>query len=226
MRATVTSLSLALAMLLLGTAGSAQAGSLEVSLEDSAVFTVNARGSADLPSTLRVFVQKAGPTDCAGGAGSAENAQAQAARAGSTEVITQAPSGPFGYSARHSASGAGTYLVCAYLFDALPETDDHQVTLIVFADPPPPADIIAAPKPCVVPALKGRTLAGAGTLLRRAGCSVGTVLRPGQRTRRRALARGHVLRVVGQFPAPRSVRGAQARVLLRLAYVAPRRSSR
>jgi hypothetical protein len=106
------------------------------------------------------------------------------------------------------------------------------------APPPPPAgtDTPAAPgatgtaprpKRCVVPSLKGRTYLGARKLIRRAGCSVGTVYRPGLRTARAEQARGRVLRVTLQYPKPRSIRKLNSRLMLRLSYVTPpRRSSR
>jgi len=104
--------------------------------------------------------------------------------------------------------------------------------------PPPPAGTnppAAGPgtsgtapraKRCVVPTLKGRTYLGARTLIRRAGCNVGTVFRPELATSRRLRAQGRVLRVVSQSPQPRSVRKAGARVTLRLAYVKPARKAR
>ena len=48
---------------------------------------------------------------------------------------------------------------------------------------------------------------------------MGSVFRPDLRTARRERARGRVLRVVLQYPKPRSVRRLGARVTLRLAYV-------
>ncbi|HEV2776591.1 MAG TPA: hypothetical protein VGV90_13430, partial [Solirubrobacteraceae bacterium] len=79
---------------------------------------------------------------------------------------------------------------------------------------------------CVVPTLKGRTYLGARRLIRRAGCSVGIVYRPDRRTKRIREAQGRVLRVASQYPRPRSVRRLNFRVMVRLAYVTPRRSSR
>ena len=76
-----------------------------------------------------------------------------------------------------------------------------------------------------MPTLKGRTYFGARLLIRRAGCTVGSVFRPDLRTSRRERARGRVLRVVSQSPRPRSLRAKGARVTLRLAYVTPKRSS-
>jgi hypothetical protein len=75
-----------------------------------------------------------------------------------------------------------------------------------------------------VPTLKGRTYFGARLLLRRAGCSVGSVFRPDLQTSRRLRAQGRVLRVTTQYPKPRSVRKLGARVTLRLAYVKRTRS--
>lgn len=71
--------------------------------------------------------------------------------------------------------------------------------------PPPPA---AAKDACVVPRLRGRTLARARVLLARARCSVGKVTRVRSRVKR-----GVVLR---QSPAPRSRRARGAKVSLRV----------
>jgi len=199
---------------------------------------VSVEGTADLPATLRVFVQEGG-TSCVSGGSGAANAEAQAAITGSNELITREPFGPFAYSASFLHFGPGSLVVCAYLFDTSPLTEDKQLTLLMHFDPPPPppaderpatdqptppadAGVAPAAARCVVPALKGRTLLGARKLIRRAGCSVGTVVRPGLRTTRRARAQGRLLRVVSQTPAPRSVVKAKARVRMRLAYVTPR----
>lgn len=235
----LTGLSVALALSLLG-ADAAHANSLTTAVSTGAratvPMTVSASGSADPTATLRVYVQQPGGAGCAGGGSGAENAAAQRLRAGSTEVIAQQPLGPFSYSATYTPPVAGSYSLCAYLFGSSPGTGASQssTSFNVGAAPPPPATPAPAvpgtsgtpqaKKRCVVPTLKGRTYGGARTLIRRAGCSVGTVFRPSLRTSRAARARGRVLRVVSQSPRPRSVRKAGARVTLRLALV--RRSRR
>ena len=244
----LTAVSLALALTLLGGADAAQASSLTTSVSPDAragtPMTVSAQGTADEPATLRVFVQQGDGGGCAGGGAGAANAEAQSARPGSTEVITQQPSGPFAYSAPYTPPAAGSYALCAYLFGSTAATGASQVSasFSVAPAPPPPAATTqltppltqptapgatgtAAPKRCVVPKLKGRTYLGARKLIRRAGCSVGTVYRPDRRTKRIQAARGRVLRVVSQFPRPGTVRQAKARLMLRLAYVTPRRST-
>ncbi len=234
-------LSLALALALLGaTAAAAQANSLTTSVSQGAratvPMTVSASGSADPTATLRVYIQQGAGGGCAGGAGGAENAQAQRVRPGSTEVIAQQPVGPFSYTASFTPPVAGSYTLCAYLFGASPGTGSSQSSTsfgVGAAPPPPPAGTSPASpgatgtvpraKRCVVPTLKGRTYLGARRLIRRAGCNVGSVFRPDLRTSRRLRAQGRVLRVVSQSPKPRSLRKAGARVTLRLAYVKPSR---
>lgn len=246
-RAAVLSLTSALTLLC---ADAARANSLTVRVSQVAepvgTNIVSVEGVADLPATLRVFVHEGG-SGCVSAGSVAENAAAQGAIAGSNELIRREPHGPFAYSASFLHFGPGSVAVCAYLFDASPATEDKQVNGLLHFDPPPPprppADqppvaeppatdqpgppaetgIAPAAARCVVPALKGRTLVGARKLIRRAGCSIGTVARPGLRTSRRAWAQGRILRVVSQTPAPRSVVKANARVRLRLAYVTPRR---
>jgi hypothetical protein len=202
---------------------------------------VSVEGVADLPATLRVFVDGGG-AGCVSAGSVAESAATQGTVAGSTELITREPYGPFAYSASFLHFEPGSVAVCAYLFDASPATEDEQASVLLHFDPPPtprpPADqppaadqpspsadtgVAPAAARCVVPALKGRTLVGARKLIRRAGCSIGAVVRPGLRASRRARAQGRILRVVSQTPAPRSVVHANARVRLRLAYVTPRR---
>ena len=74
--------------------------------------------------------------------------------------------------------------------------------------PPPPPPPTAAKDVCVVPRLRGRTLARAKVLLVRAHCSVGKVTRVRSRVKR-----GVVLR---QSPAPRARRARGAKVALRV----------
>jgi hypothetical protein len=76
------------------------------------------------------------------------------------------------------------------------------------APPPPPPPPAAAKKVCVVPRLRGRTLARAKVLLARAHCSVGKVTRVRSRVKR-----GVVLK---QSLAPRSRRARGAKVSLRV----------
>jgi hypothetical protein len=66
----------------------------------------------------------------------------------------------------------------------------------------------ASPPVCSVPALKGKTLAQAKTLLSRAHCALGKVTQP--RTHRRKF-------VISQSPVARSVRPAGTKVAVRLA---------
>lgn len=74
--------------------------------------------------------------------------------------------------------------------------------------PPPPPPPPAAKAPCVVPKLRGRTLARAKVLLARAHCRVGKLTRVRSRVKK-----GIVLK---QTPAPRSRRPGGAKVSLRV----------
>lgn len=227
-RATALSLSLAMALL---TAEVAQANTLNGPTVSSGAratvpMTVSVSGSADPTATLRVYVQPSG-VPCA----TSSTVQTQGAAAGATEVIARQPVGAFSYSGTYTPPAAGAYTVCAYLFAVSANTGTSASSTSFSAGPappPPPAGTnpsAAGPgttgtaKRCIVPTLKGRTYLGARTLIRRAGCNVGTVYRPGVATSRRLRAQGRVLRVVSQSPTPRSLRKAGSRVMLRLAYV-------
>jgi hypothetical protein len=238
--ATVAALSLALALLLLA-ADAAQANRLNgptysAGPRATVPMTISASGVADTPASLRVYVQQSGacPTSA--------NVVAGTIPAGTTEVIAQQPTGPFSYSATFTPPAPGSYSICAFLFGSTTNTGTS-ATATSFgvgpAPPPPPPRAGTTPPPapgatgttprrtrCVVPTLKGRTYLGARTLIRRAGCSVGIVYRPDRRTKRIREAQGKVLRVVSQYPRPRSVRRLNFRLMVRLAYVTPRRSNR
>ena len=226
-------LSLALALMLLGAAaGAAQANTLNgptVSANPRATvaMSVSVSGSADPTATLRVYIQ-AGSVACA----SSAIVEATGSPAGATEVIARQPVGAFSYSESYTPAVAGAHTVCAYLIGASSNQGSSASSAgfsVGPAPPPPPAGTNptgpgvtgTAPraKRCVVPTLKGRTYLGARKLIRRAGCNVGSVFRPDLATSRRLRAQGRVLRVVRQYPRPRSVRKAGARVTLRLAYV-------
>ena len=239
--ATVMVLSLALALMLLG-ADAAHANRLDgptysPNPRATVPMTITASGTADSAASLRVYVQQGGacPTSA--------NVEAGNIPAGSTAVISERPVGPFSYSATYTPPAAGSYSICAFLLGSPNAgTSASATSFSVGPAPPPPAPAPAgtnaspvapgaagtAPRRtrCVVPTLKGRTYLGARTLLRRAGCSVGIVYRPDRRTKRIREAQGKVLRVISQYPRPRSVRRLNFRVMLRLAYVTPRRSSR
>jgi hypothetical protein len=232
----VATLSLALALTLLG-AGAAQAHSLNGPTfspgpRATVPMTIAVSGTAEPTASVRVYVQQ--DRSCP----SSDAVEAGAIPAGSTEVIAKQAVGSFSYSATYTPPAAGSYTLCAYIFDTS-TTTGTSVTSTGFtvgpAPPPPPPSAVnppaapgaagttAAKKHCVVPTLKGRTYVGARLLIRRAGCSVGSVFRPDLRTSRRERARGRVLRVTSQYPRPRTVRTTGARVTLRLAYVTPKR---
>ena len=244
--ATVMALSLALGLMLLG-ADAAHANRLNgptysPSPRATVPMTISASGTADTAASLRVYVQQGGacPTSA--------NVEAGNIPAGSTQVIAEQPVGPFSYSATYTPPAAGSYSICAFLLGAASNagTSASATSFSVGPAPPPPPPAPAgtgtgtnaspvapgaagtAPRRtrCVVPTLKGRTYLGARRLVRRAGCSVGIVYRPDRRTKRIREAQGKVLRVVSQYPRPHSVRRLNFRLMLRLAYVTPRRSSR
>jgi hypothetical protein len=242
--ATVMALSLALALMLLG-ADAAHANRLNgptysPSPRATVPMTISASGTADSAASLRVYVQPGGacPTSA--------NVAAGNIPAGSTEVIAERPVGPFSYSATYTPPAAGSYSICAFLLGSTSNagTSASATSFSVGPAPPPPSGATTQPpgttqQPapgasgtaprrtrCVVPTLRGRTYLGARSLIRRAGCSVGIVYRPDRRTKRIREAQGKVLRVVSQYPRPRSVRRLNFRLMVRLAYVTPRRSSR
>jgi hypothetical protein len=241
--ASLAAVSLALALTLLG-ADAARASSLAAPVLSSSPratvpMTVSISGTADPSATLRVYIQQ-GAGGCATDGTGPEKAQAQSLRPGSTEVIAQQPTGPFAYSATYTPPVAGGYFVCAYLFGSTAGAGVSQTSMSFAVGPAPPPAATPAPAPgapgtpgatvapakkrCVVPTLKGRTYFGARLLIRRAGCSVGSVFRPDLRTSRRERARGRVLRVVTQYPKPHAIRVRGGRVTLRLGYVRPKRA--
>lgn len=240
----VTTLSLALALTLAG-ADAARAHTLNGPTYSpgpraTVPMTISVSGVADPTAVVRVYVQPSGPCP------SSEAVKAGSVPAGVTEVIARQAVGAFSYSATYTPPAAGAYTLCAYLFDtsATTGTSASSTGFTVGAAPPPPPPVPApaagtnpSPAPgatgaapgkkrCVVPTLRGRTYFGARLLIRRAGCSVGSVFRPDLRTSRRERARGKVLRVVRQYPRPRTARTKGARVTLRLAYVTKRSSRR
>jgi len=234
-------LSLALALTLLG-ANAAGAHTLNGPTYSpgpraTVPMTISVSGSADPTAIVRVYVQQSGICP------SSADVKAGTVPAGATEVIAKEPVGAFSYSATYTPPVAGSYTLCAYVFDTSTTTGTSASSTgftVGPAPPPPPppppgTGTPAAPGAtgatpaktrCVVPTLKGRTYFGARLLIRRAGCSVGSVFRPDLRTSRRERARGKVLRVVSQYPKPRTARVKGARVTLHLAYVTPKRSSR
>ena len=248
--ATALALALALVLMLLG-ADAAHANRLNGPTYSpgpraTVPMTISASGTADTTASLRVYVQQGGvcPTSA--------NVAAGSIPAGSSQVIAEQPLGPFSYSATYTPPVAGSYSICAFLIGSASNAGTSASATSFTAGPappppPPPASPVSpgatssptapgatgtpgtttsAKTRCIVPTLKGRTYRGARLLIRRAGCNVGSVFRPDLRSARVARARGRVLRVVLQYPKPRTVRRLGARVTLRLAYVTPRRSSR
>jgi hypothetical protein len=233
--------SLALALLAVPGAGVASANTLAAPTVSPSnpratePATIGISGTASTPSVLRVFVQPSPASGCAGGGSGAANADAQAQRVGSVEVITRAPTAAFAYSATYTPPAAGNYALCAYLYGATAATGASQVSTNFSVAPAPPIappSVVGTPQPpaamkppvripahCVVPNLKGRTYLGARTRLRRAGCSTGTVYRP-----TRTAPKGMVLRVTWQLQTPGSVRKLNSRVTLRLSFVKRPRS--
>jgi hypothetical protein len=228
-------MSLALAVALLG-AEAAQAGSINAPAASAGAqatvpMTIAVTGSADPGSIQRVYVQAGGGT-CTVTGGQPVPAP------GSTAVIAEQPApGPFSYSATYTPAVAGPHSLCAFLYGSSSGAGSAVSSgnfTVGPAPPPPPQPPAGTTTPpgatqatpvrtrCVVPTLKGRTYLGARLLIRRAGCSVGSVFRPDLRTSRRERARGRVLRVVTQYPRPRTARAKGARVTLRLAYVTPK----
>ncbi|MEA2193691.1 MAG: hypothetical protein QOG42_125 [Solirubrobacteraceae bacterium] len=236
-----TALSVGLALTLLAGADAAQANTLNGPTYSpgpraTVPMTISVSGSADPTATLRVYVQQAGACP------SSADVEAGSIPAGSTRVVAEQPVGAFSSSGSYTPPAAGSYTICAYLLGSGSTGTSASSTSFTAGvappAPPPPPPATNSPtgpgatgtapalKRCVVPTLKGRSYFGARLLIRRAGCSVGSVFRPDLRTSRAARARGRVLRVVVQSPKARSVRKAGARVTLRLAYVKPPPPSR
>jgi PKD repeat protein len=101
-----------------------------------------------------------------------------------------------GASAHHTFAHAGTFTVTLTVTDASGRSGStaHNVVL--------------TPVPCVVPNVKGKTLAAARTAIKAAHCSVGTVKRHGHR---------HHKVVKSQSPSPGKVESPGAKVNLTLA---------
>lgn len=224
--------------MLLGAGDALAVDSLSVSASAGAqatvAMTIGARGSTSEPSKLRVFVAQGG--DCANTGSASAGAALQSQRSGSTEVLSEDPSGPFSYVTSYTPPAPGSYSICAYLY-RVSETSNvsSQVSqgFAVAAAPtppaPPPADApgdtpVAQTKHCVVPKLKNQTYKGARTLLHRAGCIVGKVAKPDKK-KARPLKRGgrrRVLEVSTQSSPAGAIRRARAPISLRLKYVTPK----
>jgi len=205
--------------------------------------TITAHGSSSEPSSLRVFVQQGG-AECASGAagGGAANAANEAARPGTTEVISETTSGAFNYAATYTPPAAGTYKVCAYSFRTGPVSSaSSQVSqaFTVAEGPAPPAagtppgsgdstSDVATTDKCVVPKLKGRTYKTARKRLHAAGCIVGKVIRPAKKKAAplRPGGRRRILKVRSVTPKAGTVLKARGRVTLRLVYVTPKTASK
>ncbi len=203
--------------------------------------TITASGSSSEPSRLRVFVQQGGG-ECASGAagGAAANSANQAARSGTTEVISENTSGAFSYAATYTPPVAGSYRVCAYSFRAGPVSSaSSQVSqaFTVAGAPVPAAGTapgsaaptgVAKTSKCVVPKLRGRMLETARKRLHAAGCIIGKVIRPSKRKAAplRPGGRRRILKVMSSSPKAGTELKARGRVTLRLVYVTPRTASK
>lgn len=202
--------------------------------------TITATGSSSEPSRLRVFVQQ-GNAACASGAagGGSVNAANQAARPGTTEVISENTSGAFAFAGSYTPPAAGAYKVCAYSYRSGPVSSaSSQVSqgFSVAEAPPPPAAgtppaataDVAKTDRCVVPPLKSRLLETARKRLHAAGCIIGKVIRPSKRKAAplRPGGRRRILKVLSVTPKSGTVLKARAKVTLRLIYVTPKTASK
>ena len=245
-RTTIVAAALGASLLLVGAAEALAADSLTIggsgSPQATVPMTITARGSSSEPSRLRVFAQQGG-AECASGAagGGAANAANEAARPGTTEVISENTSGAFNYAATYTPPAAGTYKVCAYSFRSGPVSSaSSQVSqsFTVAEAPAPPAGTppgsdnatsdVANTDRCVVPKLKGRTYKTARKRLHAAGCIIGKTIRPSKRKAAplRPGGRRRILKVRSVTPKAGTVLEARGRVTLRLVYVTPKTASK
>lgn len=227
------------AILLTGAGEALALDSISVGASDGAQagvpMTITASGSSSEPSTLRVFVRQG--NDCANTpGGAAANADRQAARSGSTEVITRTPDGAYSYAASYTPPAAGSYALCAYMFRLSPTSSTSSQVSSGFDVAAAPASqagtggggggggdapAVASTPRCVVPKLNGLKYETARKRLHRAGCIVGKVTRP-SKSKSRPLRPGgnrRILRVRSYSPKSGTVLRARGRVALRLVYV-------
>lgn len=120
--------------------------------------------------------------------------------------------GASGVSTTHAYASAGRYTVTATATDALGNSSTQSTSITVTAPSASPSP--AGARHCVVPALKHLSLRSARSKLGRAGCGVGKV----KRARRPKHGKGLTNGVVGQSPAPGSVRTLGADVRIRLGW--------
>lgn len=241
---TIVAAALGASLLLVGAADALAADSLTIggsgTPQATVPMTITASGSSSEPSSLRVFVQQGG-AECASGAagGGAANAANEAARPGTTEVISETTSGAFNYAATYTPPAAGTYKVCAYSFRTGPvssaSSQVSQAFTVAEAPSPPAAGTppgatsdVAKTDRCVVPKLKGRLYETARKRLHAAGCIIGKVIRPNKRKAAplRPGGRRRILKVLSVTPKPGTVLKARGRVTLRLVYVTPKTASK
>jgi hypothetical protein len=231
------------AVLLAGAAEALAVDSIAVRASEGAQagvpMTITASGSSSEASTLRVFVHQGdGCANTAGGA--AANADRQAARSGSTEVITKTPNGPYSYAASYTPPAPGSYAICAYLFRTSTTGSTSSQVSSGFGVAAAPAGAagtapgsgdsasgVAKTANCIVPKLKGRMYETARKRLHAAGCIIGKTIRP---SKKKAAplhpgGRRRILKVLSTSPKAGTVLKARGRVTVRLVYVTPKTSS-
>ncbi|MFI5008757.1 MAG: PASTA domain-containing protein [Solirubrobacterales bacterium] len=137
---------------------------------------------------------------------------------GSDGTIAVASAGVFAVDGAHIYTQSGIYTVKVLMRDGGGQSALAQVSLTATVTPAVASPLPALPR-CVVPNLKGRSLAAAGTALARARCKLGKVAKvakPRRPKHSRSRPAG-LLVIVGQSPAAGSSEPSNTAVSVRMA---------
>jgi len=154
-------------------------------------------GTAEPGSTVRVY--------SGGGCTGAPVATAGAAELTAPGIAVAVAEGVTASFSATATDAAGNSSQCSFaiLYSRLPQ-------------PPPSLDPPRTSRPCVVPKLKGRTLAQARRALRAARCRVGKVRKPTAKRLQRLTGKRRPVLVVKSFSPRRGARPASRKVTLRV----------
>jgi PASTA domain len=134
---------------------------------------------------------------------------------GSDGTIAVASAGIFAVDGAHIYTQSGIYTVKVLIRDGGGQSALAQVSLTATVTPAVILPLPALPR-CVVPNLKGRSLAAARTVLVRAHCKLGKVAKPRRPKHSRGKPAGPLV-IVGQSPAAGSSEPSGTAVSVRLA---------